>query len=195
VSLTARPLKGNLTGLFPPGTPFGVTAIWPLGEGRGFAVQSVGSAVKPGVPALASRGEFALAGHLAEQVATVEPEELPIVLCLLPPAEEEPWRFEYLGKPRVKVVEQSRTFENPEEAVAWLGDGEPVEPEQEEPYRFDPTPHMDFATAPPPTPVPEPLPVREGPPLPVSPLPPTPVPEPGPPLGSYGDRSIPFGEG
>jgi hypothetical protein len=123
------------------------------------------------------RSEAWVGGHLAEQLKTVEiPAELPIIVCLREPSGQLPWRFDYLGRPDPEL--QLR------EAVGDQLDGEP--------YRFDPSDHMDLATAEPPAPIPPPA--APGPP--VSPgaqtAPPNPVPLPSRPLGTFGDQSVPF---
>jgi hypothetical protein len=170
--------------------------------GEGFTVTAAVPSV--GVPAAfliaielpgGARRELIIREYLAEQIATVEPDELPVILCLRAPDPPDlPWRFEYLGKP--DPAHQLA------EAIGKAPDFPPVAPTpdqeyeaealEDEPYVFDPDPHMDLATALPPTELPSPAPPAPPPPADAMTAPPNPVPAPQRPLGSYGDQSVPF---
>jgi len=202
MTLTTAP---NTPNLLRPDAAFLLTAHWPAPPDS----LRIAASVHPG----AYTHEYAIGGRLAEQVALVEHAELPIALVLR--QREDGWAFDYLGGPEwfdahsahsPPVPRSAQELGEAEQAMLrqslGIPDGAPLPEPQgplppaeqpSEPYRFDPTPHMDLQTA---DPAPE---------LP-PPAPPGPDPDPGaqtspvpripPPkkkgLGAYGDQSVPF---
>jgi hypothetical protein len=192
--------------LIRPDAPFLLTAFWAW-DGPGL---KIAACVYPGAPL----HEYLIRDHLAEQVARVDYGELPIVLTIR--KRRDGWAFDYLGGPEW-FASRLPSAEPPQlRTPAELSEGEeamlreslgipptapipqpqgPLPPSErpEEPFRFDPTPHMDLSTAdapaeipPPAPPGPEPAPGAE-----TSPVPRIPPPvKKG--LGSFGDRSHPF---
>jgi hypothetical protein len=92
-----------------PGVPFVVYAIWlePAGAEN---LQKMAISNIPGGPLF----EFAVAGHLAKQLAEVYPDELPIVLSLrlaIVDADAGPrgeWTFDYLGQDPTPIFAAER---------------------------------------------------------------------------------------
>jgi hypothetical protein len=217
MTLTAAPPRSKLPDL---GVPFVVYALWhEQHPGADELTRRIAIANVPGGPLY----ELAVAGSLAEPLTKVFPEELPIVLALAidPDGPDGPsWCFEFQGTDPAAVFASQRNELQPappaplgpEELNAGaetqlreslgIPDGQPLpEPAgeltaaeaSEEPYRFDPTRHMDLSAAEPAPPLPPPA-------------PPGPPPEPGAQLGpqntppppstrdpgAYGDQTVPF---
>jgi hypothetical protein len=168
------------------GQPFVLTAVWiegpdgsvymPVPE-RGAppppSLVKIAAANLPGGPL----GEFALAGELADAVAQVYPDELPIALSLrLGQLDGRGvWLFDYLGQsdrfseiwrippdvqptgPRpLTLAELNKGAEDQVREALGIPESEPIpepagqlDPTEaaEAPYRFDPTAHMDLDKA------------------------------------------------
>ncbi len=212
MSLTAPPPRRRLPD---PTVPFVLYAVWGDAKRAEVAVSNIpGGAL--GEFAVGGR----LAEQVSQVLPEELPICLTMQLAKVGPEGQErgEWVFEYLGSPDEVFAVPAELQPNPPrpQTVAELNssaetmlreslgipEGEPIPepagplpPEQrpEEPYRFDPTPHMDLTVAEAAPPLPEPAP--PGPtPAPngqTSPVPQIPPPARG--LGSYGDKSIPFG--
>lgn len=213
-----------------PGQPFVVYALWIEGpEGHAFltrpdlgapdhpdALVKMAIANVPGGPLV----EVAVGGSLAEQIAQVYADELPLVLALhLAQVDGHgEWRFTMIGEdpaevwqipadvqpqpPRPLSLEElnAGAEEQLRESLG-IPPGEPIpEPagqlppdeQSDEPYRFDPTRHMDLGKAEPAPPLPAPAapgpaPLESAQTSHVPELPPA-----GKPIGSYGDATVPF---
>lgn len=208
--LTDRPDKPPL---LVPEVPFLLTARWQDGPEDGYQVY-IAAAEYPGAPPR----EYAIGESISSPVMLVERAELPITLQLIRDPDAGGWRFDYLGGPEYftpppPVSELAPNVAPTPMAPAQLSaqaeamlresigippgssipePAGPLPPEERsgEPYRFDPTPHMDLQTAEPAPPIPPPAP--PGPEPTESPRLPAPVPPPGKPLGTYGDQTVPF---
>lgn len=233
MSLTDPPLQRRLPD---PGTPFVVTAAWiETPAGQCFPTEpkwgvpdqpnlvKIAAANLPGGPL----GEFAVAGELAEKIAQVYADELPIALTLRLGRGSGGgegagvWVFDFLGQSdqfaqiwRIPpdVQPQGPTPLTPEELNQGAEDqlreslgipaGEPIpEPagelppdeRPEQPYRFDPSAHMDLNMAEPAPPLPPPA--AAGPPpgpgaetFHAPPIPPSQQRQ----HGAFGSESVPF---
>lgn len=183
------------------------------------AVVRFSAANLPGGPL----GEFAVSGSLAEPLSQVDPAELPIALSLrLDEVDGHGvWRFDFLGQsdafadiwripPDVQPSgpvpltpdQLNQGAEDMLREALGLPDGAPIpepggklqgEEINGEPYRFDPTRHMDLQSAEPPPPLPEPA--APGPPPPPGSqeffAPPIPTPQ-DKRHGAFGDATVPF---
>lgn len=210
MTLTTPPTRRILPD---PGVPFVVYACW--GDGSRIAIANV-----PGGPLgeFAIGGRLA---QLMGQVAPSElPIVLTLRLEVVGQGSERrgEWTFDYLGGPeyfdshgaaadiRSTVAPRSASELNEAEREMLrdsLGVGpeddlpEPAGPlpegeQAEQPYRFDPTPHLDLSTAEAPPELPQPA--QPGPePAPNAQTAPVPhIPPPAKPLGAFGDASVPF---
>jgi hypothetical protein len=205
VSLATPPQPPQLLA---SGLPFLLTAWWWTWDQTGAERRE-----RPGVVIAAAEypgahsHEFAIGRPLCVPIEQVELYELPIALQLVRRGSE--WAFDYLGGPELFSSPAPPTLRTPEQIrgaeEAMLRESLGIPPDQpipepqgplpaedrpEQPYRFDPTPHMDLSTAEAPAPLPPPAP--PGPPPAEQSRLPAPVPPPGKPLGAFGDASQPF---
>ncbi len=169
----------------------------------------------------AALGEFAVMGSLAYPLSQVHPSELPIALSLRLDTENRVWRFDYLGSRESfgqiwqiptdvqPVAPTPLTLEElnqgaeemvreslglpPDVAIPEPEGQLPPEEASEEPYRFDPTRHMDLSMAEAAPPLPDPAAPGPDPASGAQQFFAPPLPEPqGKRHGAYGDASVPF---
>jgi hypothetical protein len=191
VSLAATPVPLQLI----PGVPFALTAAWQTPSGAWEIAAEHGTG---------ARHEYLVGGELAAQLEQISPEgsELPIMLQL-GRGDQGQWRFMYLGAAGRALAPEELNQGAQQQLRESLGipatsplptPQGPLPPDERpaEPLRFDPTPHMDLSRAEPPVPLPAPAPPGPPPDPAAQTAPSAPVPEPGRPLGSYGDKTVPF---
>lgn len=222
MSLTASPLTRLLPEPGQPFVVYAIWALDTYTvQGRLGLDQTVcfSAANIPGGPL----GEFAVSGSLAVPLSQVHPSELPIALSLrLGQVDGHGvWEFDYLGQsdafaeiwrvppdvqpngPTPLTPDQLNAgAENMLREALGLPDDMPLpepggqlppEEANEEPYRFDPTRHMDLTAADPPPPLPEPTAAAPPPPPGAQEFfaPPIPPPQ-SKNHGAFGDATVPF---